>query len=48
MVIEQLFGKGKGVDEVRKRIQKVKVKLGILPKDRLEEDKYTLINIADS
>ncbi|KAL4456886.1 hypothetical protein ABPG74_014524 [Tetrahymena malaccensis] len=48
MVIEQYFGKGKGIEEVRKRIQKVKVKLGFLPKDTLEEDKYTLINIADS
>ena len=33
---------------IKKRIKKVKVKLGYLGKEVLEEDKYLLINIADS
>lgn len=46
--MEQLFGSGKGVDELSKRIEKVLVKLGFEPKEVKEEEKFHLINIADS
>lgn len=38
----------KNVDEVKKRVKILKVKLGYLPKEALDEDKYQYIDIPDS
>ena len=37
-----MFGgsKSHGADEVKKRIKKLKVKLGLIPKENLDEDKF--------
>ena len=43
-----MFGAGRGVDDVKKRIKKVKVNLGMLPKEALEEDRYNLIGTPDA
>jgi hypothetical protein len=38
----------KGLEELRKRIKIIKVKLGILPKEALDEDKFIYIDIPDA
>jgi hypothetical protein len=47
--MEQLFGQNnRGLDEVKARIKKLKVNLGLLSKDTIDEEKYYLIAVPDT
>jgi hypothetical protein len=45
--IESLAG-AKGIEELKKRIKILKVKLGLLPKDALDEEKFSYVDVPDS